>query len=72
MSKTKTKPSHQFYLNIRETEMVNDVVNTMKSTGALDEELSIGQIAKSLLLTFVKGMKKEVKEDDIEKEEEED
>lgn len=52
----------QFFLNEKQMGDVERVVKTLKASGSLDKELSIGQVSKSLLLTFIKEMSGDTEE----------
>jgi len=45
-----------FYLNKKEMRTAETVVKTLKSTGYISEEASMGQVAKHVFLAFLDDM----------------
>ena len=45
-----------FYLNKKEMKTAETVVGTLKSTGYISEEASMGQVAKQVFLAFIQDM----------------
>ena len=45
-----------FYLNKREMRTAEAVIKTLKSTGHISEEASMGQVAKLVFLGFLEDM----------------
>lgn len=57
-----TKKSVQFYLNKEQMKTTETVIQTLKNSGAVDETISEGRIAKSVFLAFLGDMTTKKKE----------